>query len=747
MSDSEDEEIFESLMATRARRTNAGSRLKQLIELEEQTNESQDNNQFVTEDDENVNLLFQDDEDDQEFIDEELDNENLAGIDEDEEEENEDEENNNESTTKKRRHGDSDIEEEEEEVNLDEQLSDSDISASDSDASEGERELQKQERVRKKRKKTIIPAIKKVNTKPPAPKKKSPLVTSDSLLMSNRRSSSRSAAVESKQALVDRLIESEKRKAKYVYVERKKAKEPTQEERMAQAIETEKENIESLNKFKEQEIVKKERQRQSLLSKRKPMKNILRVVSKEAFIRPQDEVDEARREFFKRKRRIKRKAGNGEEEIEPFSINYSSPYQQRLLAERKKLMEVEIDKVEAMNINLMEKLIDQKKTEPANNVESSVKGVKLESIDDEKQNENKDEIEELSTKSVSDKEIVKDQLATTEANNGVNISLKQETQNGNEAIEIGQDDTNTKEIDGEGQNVKKEFDSEKGMVDSKEEVVPSTNNKDEKDIIMVQEEIVHQNGIVEIETKKVKFADDIIEPQSVDASPQPEEIKLESPPQPEIFEGPVQRICRNLVSFINFDEDRRDLRLNPINVRTMLFGKQSLLPAKRRFNDGKTILHIGKTENPYAITQTDNSDDLFASAYNLTEDDPMFDELKKLPRLGVQHDIIEVEEDTQENENTEIKITTEAPTGLYLPNGNKKLCMISGTEVKYFDPQTGMPYSSVETYRLLKSIEQGQASWLSLNSDVSTNGPFDLYLGFKGENNRSAKGVPDGFDG
>lgn len=69
--------------------------------------------------------------------------------------------------------------------------------------------------------------------------------------------------------------------------------------------------------------------------------------------------------------------------------------------------------------------------------------------------------------------------------------------------------------------------------------------------------------------------------------------------------------------------------------------------------------------------------------------------------------------------------------------------MVSGTEVKYFDPSTGMPYSSVEVYRTLKLIEQGQAEWLGL--DATDNGPVDLYLGLKGEHARHAKGVPEGF--
>ena len=141
MSDAEDELQFESLIATRARRSNAGSRLKQLLELEEQSNEiTTTRNQFVTEDDENVDLLFQEDGDDEEFIDEDVDNANLEGIDEDSDEDDED----GEKLQKKRKRdeneeSDDEVEEEGAYVNPDEVLSDSDLSESDTDESEGKR--------------------------------------------------------------------------------------------------------------------------------------------------------------------------------------------------------------------------------------------------------------------------------------------------------------------------------------------------------------------------------------------------------------------------------------------------------------------------------------------------------------------------------------------------------------------------------------------------------------------------------
>jgi YL1 nuclear protein C-terminal domain. len=70
---------------------------------------------------------------------------------------------------------------------------------------------------------------------------------------------------------------------------------------------------------------------------------------------------------------------------------------------------------------------------------------------------------------------------------------------------------------------------------------------------------------------------------------------------------------------------------------------------------------------------------------------------------------------------------------------------MSGTEVKYFDPSNGIPYSSVETYKLLKSIEQGLIPWLSIGSDVDDIGSVEIYLGSR-DSVRHANGVPEGFD-
>lgn len=764
MSDSEEEEVFESLIATRSRRSNAGLRLKQLIALEEQSNELAATTQFLTEDDENVNLLFQEDGEDEEFIDEEVDNANLEGIDEESGTENE-----NENTTRKRKHTSSDGEEEEEEendtsnINADEILSDSELSATDSDESEGEKELLKQEKLKKKRlkKQSLIPTIKQPLVKSATLKKKqkrTPLVTADSLLLANRRSSSRAAAVESKQALVDKLKESEARRAKYVHVERKQQVELTQEERLAEAVETEKANVESLHRFREQEIVKKERQRQLLLLKRIKLHNVIRLVSSETFVKPIEEVNDARRQYeqyMKIKKKLGKKKKNQLAEMMdfptrmPFTIDYDSPYQRKLLAEKKaQEQQNEIKKLESMNEKLHE-LIESGDSKKNDNDEENIQLVPSTNINADNHNniecepikvedstqeikadetDNKDESSDKTNTLISEV-APSDETESTKQEKISDTEFNEELENTSQTEENGLTNDNSSEV-------KKEENEQTNKI----EETPVDNNKPDVQNLTTDTPLDETKSTETI--KRVKFADEIGE-SSKEPTPT---VETSHQQEEEIFEGPVQRVSRNLIYMIEFDEDKKELRLDPLNIKRILFGKQSLLPASRRFKDVKTILKIGKPENPYAVVK-DQKQSLFDPASNITEDDPMFDELKKLPKLGVKQDLVEIVEDKEETESANIVLKTEAPTGLYLPNGNKKICMISGTEVKYFDPSTGIPYSSVEAYKILKSIEQGQIPWLSLTNESNDTGNVELYLGCRDGTARHAQGVPEGFDG
>ncbi|EGW30401.1 uncharacterized protein SPAPADRAFT_157381 [Spathaspora passalidarum NRRL Y-27907] len=739
----------ESLIATRSRRANAGSRLKQLIEQEQQGLE--DTSQFITEDDDNVNLLFQVEGEDEEFIEEseeeEEEEEEEEGDDGEEGKQQEEADEEEESGSRKRRHP-------EEDQDQDDVFSDSDLSESDSDQSEGEKELQRQERIKKrqlKKKRAIVPEIKTVKTQSPKKKpKRTPLITSDSLLMSQRRSSSRAAAVESKHALIEKLKESEERRAKYLSrtVHKKKSRELTQQERLDEALETEKANVESLMRFREQEIVKKEKQRQLLLSKRIKLQNIIRLVSKETFIYPIEEVKQARKEYERnvrgRRKLGKKKMAQLAEEGEllvlpPFEIDQDLPLVKQEREKREEEERIRKEQEEKEREEEEKRKALEGDTEEANNGQDV--SSKEEPIPSEMDVDHpvESEVVDVDVKP----EQSENEIDNMEENESVSTEIK---------VEEGQDDiipepiseqVQQEEFSPDTQNkAEEEINTEKDTI-HEEEPTNEDQDKEKESPKPETDETIKDEATAEIkEEKRVKFADEI--ELEKEETPTPTPIALHTSNN-ETFEGPPQRVCRNTLYFLDFNEDKRELRLNFQNLKSILFGKQSLLPASRRFKEVKTILHIGKVE-PYAHVKQE-SDDLFESVDKLTEENPIFDELKKLPRLGIKQDVVETIEEDVEQESAEINITTEAPTGIYLPNGNKKTCMISGTEVKYFDPSTGIPYSSVETYKLLKLIEQGQIPWLSLTPETNDTGIVEIYLGSRDGSTKHAAGVPEGFDG
>ena len=352
----------------------------------------------------------------------------------------------------------------------------------------------RQEKLKKKKQKkqNLIPTIKQAQPKSPVKKKQRRihLITSDSLLTSNRRSSSRAAAVESKQALVDKLKESEARRAKYVHVERKKHVELTQEERLAEAVETEKANVESLNRFREQEIVKKERQRQLLLLKRVKLQNVIRIVSKEYFTKPIEEVTDARRryeEYLKLRKKLGKKKKN-QLDIEnfptkmPFSIDYESPYQKALLAEKKKKQEEEeIKRLESMNEKLQEMLDDADKIKVVNEKDpDSIDIEKKESaevivLDEEATDEQKDQAEEI-------KEEVKESTTSVDESEKQDVATNLESVDSELKVEknISTDDISTETVSmNESKNESKnEETSPVELKQEENEQVSETNNDD-----------------------------------------------------------------------------------------------------------------------------------------------------------------------------------------------------------------------------------------------------------------------------
>lgn len=774
------------MVATRARRANAGSRLKQLLELEEQAADAQNSvAQIITEDDENVNLLFQEDADDQEFLE-------LLLEDEDQEEDEDEEERDGEEgegTPTPAQEVNELVSEDEAKVNSDDVLSDSDISLSDTDEDEGEKELQEQEKMKKRKLKkllSIIPAIKKVKVAPtdkpkekPVKKRKSDILGSDSMLLSLRRSSSRASAVENKQALIERLKESEKRRAAQAPVIRVKERELTQEERLAEAVETEKANVLSLNQFREQEIVKNEYRKQLLLLKRVKLRNVIRFITKESLVTPLDEIDQARIVYELNNPKSKsgrRKKGTFSFDADPNprlpgKIDPELPYYKQEMEEKRKLEEQEKE---------AEKEAENKEGEPENGLSMDESKEKENEEKEEapvKENEEKEEepvketdekLEEKKEKedtNENDIEIDKEEKQDEEKNS---LDAKEEEKEELEPQETKDVDIEMNETEGQLQE-NADIDMGESGADKEPEVkepevkepeVKEPEEKDENEEKKEKEEKeekeenenkeetpVKQENEVKTEPKRVTF--DLDEPEETPdiSSSKQGSVEVEETKQSNkiLFEGPPQKVARNTIYLIDFDEDDKNMRLSDHNVKAILFGEQATLPASRFLKETTTILRIGNVENPYAVVK-EEKDEMFESIDDITEENPMFDELKRLPRLGVAEEFIEEEEEDTKEEETVINIKTEAPTGLYLPNGNKKNCLITGAEVKYFDPSNGIPYSSVETYKVLKAIEQGNIPWYNVSSDFNSWGGAEVYLGSRDGSVRHAKGVPEGFD-
>ncbi|CAH6718599.1 vacuolar protein sorting-associated protein 72 [[Candida] jaroonii] len=736
----------EFLTTTRERRANAGSRLRQLLDLENDTKPSV--SKFISEDDENVNLLFQEDEDDGEFEESES-----------EEEEDEDDQEDNENNDVEVENGDEEQagdEEEEEEGNAadellsdapidsDHDLSDSDISLSDDDEYEGERELEKQEKQKKRKKlNKLVPQIKKFkNDAKPKPKKR---VTSESLLSSVRKSS-RSSAIENKEALVEKLRRDEKRRENTAPIIRIKQRELTQEEKLAEAVETEKQNIISLELFRQQEVVKKERQKHLLQSRRKKLVDIVRFLSIQEYITPNQEIELARNLYWSlttksKRRNLKKIQRDYDIDLSrvPGEIDKSLPY----YIEEQKQKELEEAEI-AVSVDITEGSENGNGSVEVNGSEGAENENGLVEVNGSEVVGNGKEAEEVKDVEMRDVEMndveMKDMGVNNEANGHENKDV--EIQNGHiENVENGHIE--------ESRNGTNEQVSSDGIVENGQDKSLVTEESQISEVKTTESEPIPEPKETDEETRKtVTFAEGVKEPNEPikEMSEEPSEEVTdtqdnEDEEEEEIFEGPAQKICRNYINLIEFTADKP---LNDINMKRFVFGEDAALTGSRRFKDLKTILRIGNAGNPYAKIK-ETKDELFTPVTDLTEDNAMFEELNRLPQLGIRQEIVEETTETNDNDSN-IRINTEAPLGLYLPNGNKKICLITGTEVKYFDPSIGVPYSDVDTFKFLTSIENGNIPWYNFDGEYNDTGATELYLGSRDGVLRHARGVPEGFD-
>lgn len=287
----------ELLINTRQRRSNAGNRLQKL--LEQEIEELQTRTQALDEDE--IDLLFKEDEEDEDF----------EMVDDEDNESHNEEENEIDNADGK----------EESEVpteSKDSELQDEDVMLSDSssedepdnqDDESGEKELIRQERLKKKklqklRKKPLVikrtaPIIDSEN-KTKKRKVSSDVINAEDLLSNNRRTSSRSSVIQNKLQVYEKLSQAEKRR-QIIRERMQKSRDKeqikvlTQEDRMRIALETEQANLLSLNKYKEQEVSKKQhrlamQQRQKM--KFKPGEMIITELSTTWEVTPVMEIED-----------------------------------------------------------------------------------------------------------------------------------------------------------------------------------------------------------------------------------------------------------------------------------------------------------------------------------------------------------------------------------------------------------------------------------------------------------------------
>lgn len=643
-SDSEPE--FESIIATRARRSNAGSRLRQLIDLEETNAGLTPSN----EDDDNVNLLFQEDDEDDEFV-ESNDESNAEENNPDDDADDDGNDNNMKNKAKGRRKTNSKEESEVEEGDddMDENLSDSDISASDDDESEGERELQRQERLnrRKKRKAdSITPSLKKkqksTTTVAKSVKKtekvkqpKPSIFDSAPIAPTSRRHSSRSTTLKNSIETHEKIEKEFERRQTIVPVAKKEYVEKTLEERLEEAKITEQENILSLTRFYEQEVQKKKKHRDIANSKKLKLKRFIRFWSKGVYITPNDEIKEIREE-------------------------------------QKRMAEEEERKNKRKLVYLRRK-----------NAKLGIKG-----------------------------EVTLEMLQTKETSQPVNNTIIPPITQSETPISDNQPLENDKAENKETKTVTFNQDvkfSENGKDEEirKLSVEPETNIQEEE--MTPQSEISIDENHEEGEQKESE-----------------KDIEEKEP----IYEGPPQLVVKNYIIFEEFDKV-----LTPENIKARLLGKQSLLAGTRRDPLCEPLCTIKKDETSNIDLQKikDNRSESFKS-------------LLKLPKFGEKVILEDNSDKSNENDEDIVRINTPAPVGIHLPDGQKKMCLISGQPAVYYDPATGVPYATVESFKVIKAIVEGEYQWLQLdNGGVNSRYAGGIGCYWTKKDQRPAKGVPEGF--
>lgn len=733
-----DDHEEEYLMSTRQRRSNAGNRMKKL--LEQEVEEMQSKTGSLNDDE--LDLLFKEDAEDEDFE---------SGKSTSEPEETVD------------REPTSQLEDE------DLLLSESDEEESDQDEEDGEKELQRQEKARRKKKKKIRPPVlKKKAVKPAsgdvtaeASKKKAPyeLLKAESLLVSDRRTSKRSHVVANKLQIYEKLSLAEK-KRKIIQERIKKHKERenevalTQEDRLRIAAETEKLNLQSLDKYKEQEISKKQsrmamQQRQKL--KFKTGETILQEITTSWIVTPAMEVEDRaywdeqlkkrdkRRKKYPRRQSKKQILASGDKDGKGKSVQKNEPNDRKETVSSDadpKMTEGQTDEGKSLNA------VATTERRPEHEVTIAPEGKDAGSLNESVPSYNE------GAKKPGD-------VIIPEPENGSVIEEGPELEHkGVISLQSLHEDG---EVDHKNMHLVKAMTAERKEVEAQTQTqnapeMSSEGNAEasaQADLIDDAQIGAHDNNTTENikhsnEAKKVTFAEhpqvdatvvqenftteEKAQDQSNRSFPETPELTDDTESEPELtYQGPSQEVSKNFVTLYKYGGDYKS------DIRDELFGSQW-----SRNNNQRTaeVVNICKIVTPETLPGSDDKSPIV----------PDLSFLGSFPAFGEYGKKVIYDVGLNTGKELEVEIKTPAPSGVLFPNGVRKKCFITNKECQYFDPKNGVPYSDVDAYKVIQELQNPLGSG---NEDEPD--PHFQWFGFKNGGiyldlqQRPAKGVPEGF--
>ncbi|AMD18517.1 HBL385Cp [Eremothecium sinecaudum] len=652
------------LMATRSRRSNAGNLMAKLLEQERQRESL-----AVDVDDNEINLLFQEEEDDKEFLIDDKKQEN------------------------------------------DELFSDSGDESSDTGGS-GEEDKEESRRSAKKRKlaKLMIPRVKSADSrKKDAGKKLKPSYEqpkAKSLLVNTRRTSSRSSVVRNKMEVYEKLAQAEV-KRKEIQERIKKQRQTqfeealTQEDRLRIAEETERINLLSLNKYKEQEVSKKQsrlamQQRQKM--KFKQGEPIVTWLTTQWSVTPAMEVydHEYWEQFMSKRQKKKRKYV------------------------RRKRDNLESSKEE-----------DAVKTPPAGDIPSS-KGTSP-SVEGDEASQCSAPVEPQNSADVKSELDVPDLNAATSTNTeelqpSASSAEKHESPPAaspskqdsiNPSIDMGDVAQNSSEILAEQASEKHISFLEKddvAIIDSNEP--PSSIIVDETRFNTQESQ---NSSTLESHEDSIKIQDEVSFQESDNGNGE-EFIE---------YEGPAQLVGKNFLLLSMFPDLPMEVG-NSNALKSVLFGEQWSKPLNSKSLNVEPLLKISW------VADSNEKEQL-----SLIPDSSIID---KFPSFGEYDKKLSQEVVVATDKGLKVDIQTEAPTGVFLPNGIRKKCLITNKDSQYFDPKNGIQYADVEAIKTIQDIQDPIG-----DGSIEKPNPRFRWFGFgRGGifldvQQRPAKGVPEGF--